>query len=154
MGVALASSRRKIEDRIRKKELEIQELDGKIREARAYIQALQDTIKILPREDRASGGTTLRAGSKVAMAREAILKAGSPLHISKLLKSMGREVNRKNRAGLSSSLAAYVRRNEIFTRPSPNTFGLVELSGNAAPIFPDDDDGPPPDFGKDDEIEF
>jgi hypothetical protein len=24
-------------------------------------------------------------------------------------------------------LAAYVRRGEIFTRPSPNTFGLLEL---------------------------
>lgn len=153
MRVELASSRQKIEDRIRKKEAEIQDLEGKIREARAYIQALQDTIKILPREDSVSGESVLRAGSKVAMAREAILKAGSPLHISKILESMGREVNRKNRAGLSSSLAAYVRRNEIFTRPSPNTFGLVELSGNHPPMFPDDD-GPPPDFGKDDEIEF
>jgi hypothetical protein len=44
-----------------------------------------------------------------------------------LLKAMGREVNRKNKTGVSGSLAAYVRRGEVFTRPKPNTFGLLEL---------------------------
>jgi hypothetical protein len=123
------AGRNKIEDRIQKKEQEIQELEMQIREARSYIQALQDVAKLLPRdaEGETSGDVSLRTGSSVADARSAILKAGKSLHIVDLLKAMGREVNRKNKTGVSGSLAAYVRRGEVFTRPKPNTFGLLEL---------------------------
>lgn len=120
------SSRSKIEERIKRKEAEVVELDGKIREARAYIQAMQDVLKMLPRDEDTPADTILREGSGVAKARDAILEAGRPLHISKILAALGREMNNKNRANLSGSISAYVRRDEIFTRPAPNTFGLVE----------------------------
>jgi hypothetical protein len=38
-----------------------------------------------------------------------------------------------NRSALSGSIAAYVRKGEIFTRPAPNTFGLLEL-GNSVEL--------------------
>jgi hypothetical protein len=122
------AGRNKIEERIIKKEQEIQELEMKIREARAYVQALQDVAKLLPREQEVekTADAVLRPGGSLYDARAAILKAGKPLHIADLLRAMGREVDRKGRIGLASSLAAYVRRNEIFTRPKPNTFGLIE----------------------------
>jgi hypothetical protein len=129
-------SRRKIEERILKKHQEIQELESQMREARAYIQALQDVAKMLPREgdaeretsDVSPAGETMRSGSMVADARDAILAARKALHVVDILKASGRENNRKNRTGMSGSLAAYVRRREVFTRPKPNTYGLIELS--------------------------
>jgi hypothetical protein len=149
------AGRNRIEERIHKKEQEIQELEMKIREARSYIQALQDVAKLLPRdaEGETGGDVSFRAGSSVADARSAILKAGKSLHIVDLLKAMGREVNRKNKTGVSSSLAAYVRRAEVFTRPKPNTFGLLELQKR---LKSDDsrndvirDEAPPDNFGID-----
>jgi hypothetical protein len=44
-------------------------------------------------------------------------------------------------------LSAYVRDGKIFTRPSPNVFGLVEF-GATTPAMKS---APPPEFGKDDD---
>jgi hypothetical protein len=142
-------SRRKIDERIRKKEQEIQELELKLREAKAYIQALNDVVKLMPRGDYESTEVAdLRAGSLMAKARDAILKAGQPLHISDLLKATGKEPTRKNRASLGGSISAYVRRGEVFTRPRPNTFGLAEMEPSSAAI---PTPAPPGDFGIDDD---
>jgi hypothetical protein len=128
------NERRKIEDRIRKKEAEITGLEGQIRDARVYLQALGDVLKLPPKEAESTSpdsDSALRPGSTVSQARDAILRDGNPMHITKLLEILGKEQNRENVASLGSSLAAYVRRGEIFTRPAPNTFGLVELGHNA-----------------------
>ncbi len=144
------NERRKVEDRIRKKEAEIAELEGKIRDARVYMQALGDVLKLLPKDpDFGSGdsNSSLRPGSTVSQAREAILHDRSPMHITKLLEVLGKEHTRENVASLGSSLAAYVRRNEIFTRPAPNTFGLVELGHHPAVTEPARPAEPPSGFG-------
>jgi seryl-tRNA synthetase len=117
------------------------ELTAKIREANAYILGLEETLKLLPR-DLTDAATDLRPGTALARAREEILKAGKPIHITELLKNLGKEVDHNSRAALSGSLAVYVRKNEIFTRPAPNTFGLVEMDqGQIA------EGQPPPGFG-------
>ncbi len=140
------SERRKIVERLRKKEQEVQLLEEKIRDAKTYIQALQDVLKILPKEtsDAVSPTNLLRAGSMVAKARDIILKAGGPVHVSTILEQLGKETSRENRASIASSIAAYVRRSEIFTRPAPNTFGLIEL-GHKSVESPVSE--PPDDFG-------
>ncbi|MGH8012745.1 MAG: hypothetical protein ACREQ4_09625, partial [Candidatus Binataceae bacterium] len=69
----------------------------------------------------------LRADSAVAKARELILKAGGPVHINDLLVALGKAVNHNTKAALAGSLSDYVRKNHVFTRPAPNTFGLLEL---------------------------
>jgi hypothetical protein len=139
------SERRRIEDRIRKKEQEIQGLEEEIKAARIYVQALQDVLRMFPRDQREtdSSPTTLRAGSGVAQAREAILREGKPLHISVLLQKVGKEPTREARISLSGSLAAYVRKGEMFSRPAPNTFGLIELGHASDPLAND----PPENFG-------
>jgi hypothetical protein len=142
------SERDKIAERLRKKEQEIQTLEEKLRAARVYVQALQDVLKMLNDGPEASSSeVALKPGSAVAQAREIILQRGSPVHISDLLVALGRESNRDSRASLTSSLAAYVRRGDIFTRPAPNTFGLVELGHGAARSEATTE--PPPDFGMD-----
>ena len=141
-------SRRKIDERIKKKEQEIQELELRLREAKAYIQAMNDVVKLFPRDHEERGeATELRAGSLMAKAQDAIRKAGHPLHITDLLKAVGKEPNRGNRASLAGSIAAYVRRGEVFTRPKPNTFGLLQLDGMPNGLA---SGSPPADFGIDD----
>lgn len=139
--------RRKIEEKVREKIQEIQYLDEKIRDARVYLQALQDVLRMLPREGVAapSPQETLRTGSLAARARDIIRSSKKPLHIKDIIREMGNPETRKNLTGLGGSLAAYARRQQIFVRTAPNTFGLVELGhdGHSSPV-------PPSDFGQDD----
>lgn len=148
------NERRRIEDRLRKKEQEIQELEEKVKNGRVYIQALQDVLKLLPKEpDAAKSASTLRPGSAMEQARGVLRDAGEPLHVDDILRRMGKAVTRETKVAVSGSIAAYVRRGEIFTRPAPNTFGLVEFGGGRDKRNAE----PPEDFGattEDDGIPF
>lgn len=134
------SLRVKIEEKINKKEQEIQELQNKIREAQTYIQALQDTIKILPREDT-SEPMIVRPGSAIGKTVALLRKVRKPLYINEILEGIGKKITKRERVSLSGSLAGYVRKEEIFTRPAPNTYGLREWVGAIM------SEEPPPDFG-------
>ncbi|QWG24313.1 winged helix-turn-helix domain-containing protein [Bradyrhizobium sediminis] len=139
--------RKIIHEKLKKKEQEIQSLEEKLRSARIYVQALQDVLKLVDTNSAPeTGESALKAGSAVNKARETILRRGKPVHINDLLEAVGKEVTRESRASLTSSIAAYVRRGEIFTRPAPNTFGLVEL-GHKAVVNPAPPQ-PPQGFGK------
>ena len=148
-----------IESRIKRKESEIQSLEKKLAAARVYLQALRDIMRALDQEPDGAGssGTPLRKGSAVTRAREVILESGTPVHVDALLQHLGKEATRENKASLTGSLAAYVRRNEVFTRPAPNTYGLIELQHFEEDQGPDE---PPKDFGDtpsspfDDEVPF
>lgn len=154
------SERAIIEDRVRRKEAEIQSLEKKLEAARVYLQALADILRAIDRAatDEEPHETSLRRGSAVAQARDIILKAGAPVHIDELLTKLGREITRETKASLTGSLAAYVRREEIFTRPAPNTFGLLELEHfkgeEEAADSPPDGFGESPDDGLDVDIRF
>ena len=154
------SERSVIEAKIEKKEAEIQSLEKKLGTARVYVNALRDILRAVEKEteDSPSVETALRKGSSVAQAREVILALGTPVHIDDLLRHLGRELTRQNKASLTGSLAAYVRREDIFTRPSPNTYGLIELDHFSVDVTPDE---PPQNFGsvspsrsQDDDIPF
>lgn len=136
--------RQRIEEKLRKKEMEIAVLEERLKAARVYVQALHDVLKLIGEDEAPAGGVVLKPGSTVAQARDIILKRGTPAHIAILLSEMGKEANRENRASLVSSLAAYVRRREIFTRTAPNTFGLVELGHSDSDPEADE---PPEGFG-------
>jgi hypothetical protein len=141
------SERELIQDRMRRKEQEIQTLEEKLKSAKIYLQALQDIFKALAKEPfTGSIDSVLREGSAVAQARELILKRGVPVHINDLLEGLGRGMTRESRASLTSSISAYVRRREIFTRSAPNTFGLFEL-GHETSNEPDANIAPPDGFG-------
>lgn len=145
---------------------EIQELEMKIREAKAYLQALQDVAKLMPQdgEEEPIEEGMPSARSYITDAKEAITNAGRALHIVEIIKMSGRKNDRKTRTGFSGSLAAYVRRGEIFTRPKPNTFGLIEskpATPSPQPVRPAAaaPQSPPPNFGApasdlDDDIPF
>lgn len=81
----------------------------------------------------------------MAKARDALLKEAKPLHIDDLLKAIGK--TKEHKASVSGSLGNYVRKNEIFTRPAPNTFGLKEFDESQP------EEEPPEDFGVADQDE-
>jgi len=124
-----------IRKKIEKKEQQIAELEYhremlavQIKEATAALQAYQEILKITPRDGDESDEpiVNVRAGSMVAMARDALRKTGTPLHVGKLLEAMGKAATNDAKVSLSGSLSAYVRKNQIFNRPEPNVFGLIE----------------------------
>jgi len=116
--------------KIEKKRAEIAELDVQLLAARTYLQALEDMYKLAGKgaQTAEQASPTFRPGTLLALAYEAIKSAGRPLHVNDLLPAIGRSVTRPDRSALSGTLAAYVRKGEVFTRPAPNTFGLVELA--------------------------
>lgn len=143
------SAREKLEQRIEEKEVEIEAYETKAREARIYIQALQEALRLLPK-DVLEGNldATLRSGTNIDKARETLRAKGEPMHVADLLKALGKPDDNVNRAALSGSISAYVRKGQIFTRPAPNTFGLMEFV--PGPTRPK---GPPPNFGSDEQID-
>ena len=131
--------RDEIQKKIERKQQEIVDLERgfevQIASARAYIQALLDLLKTLPRDGEGSNPEqVLRQNSIMARAREAILGAGRPLHINEILRALGRPLDSPNKVSVAGSLANYVRKGEIFSRPAPNTFGLLELGHTAKPV--------------------
>lgn len=119
---------------IDRKTQEIKDLEIQIEKAGAYVQAMQDSIRLLPRETlNGNQEQSLRPGTALAKARDVLKESGKPMHINDLLKAMGKPADKKNKLSLSGSLSTYVRSGQIFYRPAPNTFGLIEMSKTSAP---------------------
>jgi hypothetical protein len=120
---------------------EIAELEKQIEMARVYLQALQDSMKALPRETPTSGDAnsapSLRPGTLLAKAKDAILQNGKPMYIEDILESIGIENTKAARVSLVGSLGNYVRKQVIFTRPGPNIFGLVGMPPASDADLPD-----------------
>jgi HB1, ASXL, restriction endonuclease HTH domain len=114
-----------------RKQQEIQDLKMQIEKAKAYIQALQDTMRFLPKEENQEDAS-LRPGTALAQTREVLRKAGRPMHVNDILKALNKPIDKKHRVSLSGSLSTYVRNGQIFTRPAPNTFGLFETTRNSS----------------------
>jgi hypothetical protein len=122
---------RELERKIEKKKEEIKHyfqqissIRRQVEMARVYIEAHEETLRLLP---RMNSEQVLRAGSGLEKARDAIKKVGKPLRIEEILAAVGKENTKDARVSLSGSIAHYVRRGEIFTRPAPNTYGLREF---------------------------
>ena len=130
-----------IEKIIRQKKEEIQRLKEKLLRAEVYLEAMQDSLRLIKKAPRIDqNDNIIRPGSMVHKARTALRKAGKPLHVNILLRTMKKEVNKKNKLSLAGSLGGYIRQKSIFTRPAPNTFGLIEFEQSH-------DDHPPEGFG-------
>ena len=138
--------------KIEKKRSEISALEADVLTARTYLQALEDMYKLAGKGAVAGeqyGTPTFRPGTLLAGAYAAIKEAARPLHVNELLAAMGRTVNRAERSAVSGTLAAYVRRGDVFTRPAPNTFGIVEISEpDVAPTAATATPAPPTGFGR------
>jgi hypothetical protein len=129
-----------------RKQQEIRNLELQIEKARTYVEALQDSMRLLPKEVTAGSEATLRPDTALARTRDILRTAGKPMHINDLLKALGSPADSKHKLSLGGSLANYVRKGQIFTRPAPNTFGLIEMSQKGESKIEDEI---PEDFGSD-----
>ncbi len=134
--------REKLENRIEQKRRDLVRLKGEIRDAEVFIEALEEVLGLLPKENAIDIPAVLRPGTNVDKARIALATKGSPMHISELLRSLSKPDDNDSRAALSGSISSYVRKNQIFTRPAPNTFGLIEF-----PTVTQRNSSPPVNFG-------
>jgi hypothetical protein len=132
--------RKDFEKLIERKKIEIEVAQKAIASAEAYIQAMTDAIKKLPKDDIAP---PVRPGSDVEKVRDAILSAGKPLHISEIIAALGRNDDADSKAKVAGLLGWYTSKGKVFTKTAPNTYGLVET---APPDLP-------PDFGSSEEPE-
>jgi hypothetical protein len=137
-------SLQKIADR---KEAEITDLKLQLAQAEAYLQAIQDSIKVLPKEPAEAGAEPeLRSGTLLAQARDILKAEGKPLHVNEILKKMGRTVDKGNRISLSGSISAYARKRLIFRKTGPNIFALVGTPQQSAER-PNEGEDVPENFG-------
>lgn len=142
------NTRAQIEKKISAKQQEVSEFEVKIHAANSYIQAMQEVLRMLPKEEveTGSGGEQLlRHGSAMAQTREFLLKHGKPMHITEILKGIGKENDKAQRLSVSGSLRNYAREGRIFTLVGGNIFGLVgwNTSADSNAVR----EVPPPGFG-------
>ncbi len=139
------SAKNKIEQKIEKKKEEIIEHQSKIREAEVFIQAFQEALKVLPRVSPGLNGVpAIRENSIAWKAIKALRLNGRAMKINKLLEACGFPKEKKQ--SVSGTLAFYIRKGVVFTRPSPGTYGLVEFKAGTVALL---DAGPPHSFGLD-----
>ena len=125
--------RDEIEKKIEKKRDECTYFERQLAEAKTYLQALQDVLKLHSKED-ANGNSdkSLRAGSDIARIREMILREGKEVQITAMLLELGKDDTKPARNSLAGSLGAYARKGRVFKRGGqPNTFTLIELESKA-----------------------
>ena len=152
------NEKKKIEDKLARKEREIVSLEQKIKDAKVYVKALKDVLSLLSDDtSNDSAESKLKEGSSAARAHKIIIDAGQPVHIDKILIAMGKEVSRSTKSSVTSAIAAYARKGEIFIRTAANTFGLIELGHveeNEEKAQPPKNFGAVENFDLDDEIPF
>jgi len=138
--------RQEYEKRVDKKQREIAELEGQLRESKAVLQAYLEFLRHLPQESgdgKTATGSGLRPGTDLYKAWQYLTKLGRPAYITELLKGIGKEPTKENRVSLSGNLSWHVRKGETFTRPKPNTFGLVGMSEEETELLSPEDEAEP-----------
>lgn len=108
------------------KQTELVRLEAELAAGRAYLRFINDRIELA--EQR--GGNEPECSDPVIVIRRLIREAGRPLYIDDILRGLDRPLNREGREEIRHLLLSWVRREEIFTRPRPGIFGLVELEGD------------------------
>lgn len=105
------------------KQSELVRLEAELTAGRAYLRFLEDRIEAA--EERS--GDEPECNDPVIVIRRLIREAGQPLYIDDILRGLDRPLNRDGREEIRQLLLSWVRRQEIFTRPRPGVFGLLEL---------------------------
>lgn len=116
-----------IERLISAKKAEILELQKRLAEAEAFVAGLEAAKRASQRAASMSNEPEqLRPGSLMFRAREAMQKAGKPLHVVEMLEIIGESTERKKRAAFAGSVASYARKGKFFKKVGPNTFCLLD----------------------------
>jgi hypothetical protein len=118
-----------------KKRAEIDGLRLQIVAAESYLTAMQDAIKLLPREPNGDAPilVELRPGSKLAKAQDYLRVMCKSMRVDDILVALGEPVTQQNRVALSGSLGNYAKQGKVFQKTGKNEFGLIEFAQNEEP---------------------
>ena len=105
------------------KRAELARLEAEIDAAHAYLRSTEERIAA----GEARAGDEPDTDDPVVAIRRLIREAGRPLYIDDILRGLDLPLNRASREEIRQLVLSWVRRGEIFTRPRPSIFGLVEL---------------------------
>ena len=121
---------RRLQDKAKKEQATVAEIEAKIVDARGRVSAFEEAIKLFPKDgDEAE----LRAGSQMSGVRQALRAHGKPMSLTEILKAIGAVGDDKKRNSLRGSLAGYAREGRVFTKEAaPETFGLIEFGNDAS----------------------
>lgn len=111
---------------IQKVKAEVLDLERQLSERKAFVAGLERAFKLQNKSSRDPNSDPLRPESQLFQVREVLRKAGEPRHIDEIIKALGKDP-KDTKVSLVGSLGQYIRRGAVFTRPAPNTFGLVEF---------------------------
>jgi hypothetical protein len=104
--------------------IKICDFERELESKKSFLSGLEKAKKLSEKAQKTA--SNLRAGSILDQSVKLIKENGAPMHINDLLQGLGKEVNKKNKTSLTGSIGSYARRNQIFIRTAPNTFGLVD----------------------------
>lgn len=121
------SIRKEIERKIERKRAEVEELQRQVDAGKAFIDGLQEALRLTPPDEDAPV-VELRQGSDLESVRNILRQETKPMHIDSIIVKMQKDYTGNMRAGLAGSLSSYARRNKVFTKTAPNTFGLIEFN--------------------------
>lgn len=129
-GAAAGVSRR-LQDKLKKEQATIEDLEAKIVDANGRVSAFEEALRLFPREGEE---VELRAGSQLADARRVLREKGAPLTLVEILVAIGKASDDvKVRNSLRGSLAKYAQEGRVFTKEeAPDTFGLIEFRSETA----------------------
>ncbi|MEK7674685.1 MAG: hypothetical protein AAB676_02465 [Verrucomicrobiota bacterium] len=116
---------RKLQEKARREQSVIEEIEVQIVNAKGRVSALEEAIKLFPKDGE---GAELRAGSQMAEVREVLRAHGKAMSLTEILKAIGAEGDESKRNSLRGSLASYARDGRVFERgEGAEMFGLIEF---------------------------
>jgi uncharacterized protein YhaN len=129
-GAAAGVSRR-LQDKLKKEQGTIEDLEAKIVDAKGRVSAFEEALRLFPREGEE---VELRAGSQLADVRRVLREKGTPLTLAEILVAIGKATDDvKVRNSLRGSLAKYAQDGRVFTKEeAPDTFGLIAFRSDTA----------------------
>jgi hypothetical protein len=118
-----------------KKRAEIDGLRLQIVATESYLTAMQDAMKLLPKETNgdSSAPVELRQGSKLAKVRDYLRLQCKSMRVDDILVALGEPVTQQNRVAVSGSLGNYAKQGKVFLKTGKNEFGLIEFAQNEDP---------------------
>src|SRR5713226_4365057 len=87
------TTRAQIQKLLDRKYQELKDKELELEKLRTYVQAIQDTMKLLPKDSQNGAEQTLRPGTALARTRDILKAAGKPMHITEILKALNHPVD-------------------------------------------------------------
>lgn len=95
----------------------------------ASLEAQLGAIRRLRKAEAKPAASVKRSKSQISMVEDVLIEAGTPLHLREIIQKVNEKFAvRIDPDSIGSALTKRVVKGQRFSRPSKNTFGLLERS--------------------------